>query len=36
MRRISVILESGQAGLLAEFVELLYRRATESENGASQ
>ncbi len=36
MRRISVILESGQASLLAEFVELLYRHATESKIGVPQ
>jgi hypothetical protein len=28
LRRISVILESSEAELLAEFVELLYRRVT--------
>jgi transcriptional regulator with XRE-family HTH domain len=27
--RLGVILESGESGLLAEFVEMLYRRATE-------
>ncbi len=30
LRQVSVILESGHSGLLAEFVELLYRRATNS------
>jgi transcriptional regulator with XRE-family HTH domain len=29
--QIGVILESGESGLLAEFVQLLYRRATESQ-----
>jgi hypothetical protein len=29
LRRVSIVLESGEATLLAEFVEMLYRRATE-------
>ena len=33
LRQIHVILESSEAELLSEFVELLYRRATQSENG---
>jgi transcriptional regulator with XRE-family HTH domain len=32
-RQISVILESGEARLLAEFIGLLYRRATEAAPG---
>jgi hypothetical protein len=32
-RQVGVILESGQAELLAEFIELLYRRATAPKNG---
>jgi transcriptional regulator with XRE-family HTH domain len=32
-RRVSVILESGEAELLADFVELLYRRATVPQKG---
>jgi hypothetical protein len=27
-RQISIILETGEAALLAEFIQLLYRRAT--------
>ena len=33
-RQVSVILESSEADLLAEFVELLYRRATASPAGS--
>jgi transcriptional regulator with XRE-family HTH domain len=33
LRRVNVVLESGEAALLAEFVELLYRRATEPPGG---
>ncbi|MEX2316333.1 MAG: helix-turn-helix transcriptional regulator [Pirellulales bacterium] len=33
--QVSVILESGEAELLAEFVEMLYRRATEKPNCAA-
>ena len=32
-RQVSIILESGEAELLANFVELLYRRATATQNG---
>ncbi|MEX0611105.1 MAG: helix-turn-helix transcriptional regulator [Pirellulales bacterium] len=35
-RQISIILESGEAELLAEFVELLYRRATIAKTGLAQ
>jgi putative transcriptional regulator len=34
-RQISIILESGEAELLAEFVELLYRRATIAASAAN-
>jgi transcriptional regulator with XRE-family HTH domain len=33
VHRVSVILESGEAALLSEFVEMLYRRAVEPRNG---
>jgi transcriptional regulator with XRE-family HTH domain len=33
LRRVNVVLESGEAALLTEFVEMLYRRATEPRNG---
>jgi transcriptional regulator with XRE-family HTH domain len=36
LRRASVILESGEAALLMEFVEMLYRRATEPRNGEAR
>jgi transcriptional regulator with XRE-family HTH domain len=32
-RQVSIILESGEAELLAEFVELLYRRVTQPQYG---
>jgi transcriptional regulator with XRE-family HTH domain len=35
MRRVNVVLESGEAALLTEFIEMLYRRATEPRNGRS-
>lgn len=34
-RQVSVILESGEAKLLTEFVDMLYRRATNGSNSAT-
>jgi hypothetical protein len=33
LRRVGIVLESGEATLLAEFVEMLYRRATAPHRG---
>jgi transcriptional regulator with XRE-family HTH domain len=33
LRRVGVVLESGEAAILAEFVEMLYRRATAAHRG---
>jgi hypothetical protein len=35
MRRVNVVLESGEAALLTEFIEMLYRRATAPRNNGN-